>query len=247
MKARLHRICALALCLALLAALALPAMALQADDWALPELEQASQAGILPASLESADLTQRLTRQEMCQVVVHTFSKLVGKTLYPASTRHFTDTDNADICIAQELGIVSGYPDGTFRPNATITREEFCQVTAGFFAALGWDTAAPVLARFTDRGQISTWARNAAAAAVELEIVAGNTDGTVAPQQNSSCEQTLAMLLRAYRYLEKLLGKTAEQPAPAQPENYTCSAWAAEEMPPSMGLACFRRSCRRQT
>ena len=72
MKARLHRICALALCLALLAALALPAMALQADDWALPELEQASQAGILPASLESADLTQRLTRQEMCQVVVHT-------------------------------------------------------------------------------------------------------------------------------------------------------------------------------
>ena len=83
MKARLHRICALALCLALLAALALPAMALQADDWALPELEQASQAGILPASLESADLTQRLTRQEMCQVVVHTFSKLVGKTLYP--------------------------------------------------------------------------------------------------------------------------------------------------------------------
>lgn len=224
MKARLHRICALALCLALLAALALPAMALQADDWALPELEQASQAGILPASLESADLTQRLTRQEMCQVVVHTFSKLVGKTLYPASTRHFTDTDNADICIAQELGIVSGYPDGTFRPNATITREEFCQVTASFFAALGWDTAAPVLARFTDRGQISTWARNAAAAAVELEIVAGNTDGTVAPQQNSSCEQTLAMLLRAYRYLEKLLGKTAEQPAPAQPENYTCSA-----------------------
>ena len=79
MKARLHRICALALCLALLAALALPAMALQADDWALPELEQASQAGILPASLESADLTQRLTRQEMCQVVVHTFSKLVGQ------------------------------------------------------------------------------------------------------------------------------------------------------------------------
>ena len=129
MKARLHRICALALCLALLAALALPAMALQADDWALPELEQASQAGILPASLESADLTQRLTRQEMCQVVVHTFSKLVGKTLCPASTRHFTDTDNADICIAQELGIVSGYPDGTFRPYATITREEFCQVT----------------------------------------------------------------------------------------------------------------------
>lgn len=236
MKARLHRICALALCLALLAALALPAMALQADDWALPELEQASQAGILPASLESADLTQRLTRQEMCQVVVHTFSKLVGKTLYPASTRHFTDTDNADICIAQELGIVSGYPDGTFRPNATITREEFCQVTASFFAALGWDTAAPVLARFTDRGQISTWARNAAAAAVKLEIVAGNTDGTVAPQQNSSCEQTLAMLLRAYRYLEKLLGKTAEQPAPAQPENYTCSAWAAEEMAALYGL-----------
>ena len=236
MKARLHRICALALCLALLAALALPAMALRADDWALPELEQASQAGILPASLESADLTQRLTRQEMCQVVVHTFSKLVGKTLYPASTRHFTDTDNADICIAQELGIVSGYPDGTFRPNATITREEFCQVTASFFAALGWDTAAPVLARFTDRGQISTWARNAAAAAVELEIVAGNTDGTVAPQQNSSCEQTLAMLLRAYRYLEKLLGKTAEQPAPAQPENYTCSAWAAEEMATLYGL-----------
>ena len=49
-------------------------------------------------------------------MVVHTFSKLVGKTLCPASTRHFTDTDNADICIAQELGIVSGYPDGTFRP-----------------------------------------------------------------------------------------------------------------------------------
>ena len=55
MKARLHRICALALCLALLAALALPAMALQADDWALPELEQASQAGILQMCIRDRD------------------------------------------------------------------------------------------------------------------------------------------------------------------------------------------------
>ena len=121
-------------------------------------------------------------------------------------------------------------------------------MTAGFFAALGWDTAAPVLARFPDRGQISTWARNAAAAAVELEIVAGNTDGTVAPQQNSNCEQTLAMLLRAYRYLEKLLGKTGRAACALHSPKITPALPGQQRRwPPSMGLACFRRSCRRRT
>lgn len=225
-----QRCAALVLCAALTVTLAQSASAWQCSQWAKPELEQAVAAGILPETWADANLTQRLTRREMCEIAVHTFSELTGKTLYPASTEHFSDTTDQNVCIAQELGLVSGYPDGTFHPNATITRQEFAQVSAGFFSALGWNPVLGTLAAFTDWRQVSTWAREASALIAELGIVAGNTDGTLSPQENSSCEQTLALLLRTYQYLTQYLGLPAAEMTQTEPAAYTCSAWAAEEM-----------------
>ncbi|MEK7217849.1 MAG: S-layer homology domain-containing protein, partial [Patescibacteria group bacterium] len=53
----------------------------------------------------------------------------------PVATYHFTDTSNSNwyasyLCMAVRHGIVSGYPDGSFRPAQTITLAEAAKILA---------------------------------------------------------------------------------------------------------------------
>ena len=224
----LRRVSCMILALALLFSLSVsPVSAFQCSGWAEDELQEAQQAGLLPDSLEDANFTLNLTRQEMCDIAVHTFQNITGKTFYPARSDHFTDTTNSNVCIAYELGIVSGYTDGTFRPNQQITRQEMMVLFSGFFRSLGWDDAAPVLEQFSDRAQVGSWARESAATVVSLGIVAGNTNGTLTPTATGSREQTLALMLRTYNYLVEELGIT---PAKSEP---TAQKSAAEAQVPT--------------
>ncbi len=69
-----------------------------------------------------------------------------------------------------DLGVINGYPDGTFKPDKNITRAEFCKVV---IKSLGLDydgSTAPTV--FTDVPS-SHWASGYVQAAYELGIVNG--------------------------------------------------------------------------
>ncbi|WP_170270417.1 S-layer homology domain-containing protein [Heliorestis acidaminivorans] len=68
------------------------------------------------------------------------------------STNHFSDLNRSHwaydtIMEMVELGILSGYPDGTFRPNNTVTRAEFASIMV---RTLELETTTPARATFTD-------------------------------------------------------------------------------------------------
>ncbi|MEW6624765.1 MAG: S-layer homology domain-containing protein [Bacillota bacterium] len=70
----------------------------------------------------------------------------------PATGRSFSDLATnhwayENIMEMVEIGILSGYPDGTFKPNNTITRAEFAKIMV---LALNLDTASPSVPTFTD-------------------------------------------------------------------------------------------------
>lgn len=201
-----RRLICLILCLSMLLCMSNAAFAFNASAWAQDELTAAQEAGIIPDSLADVDMKLKLTRQEMCDIAVHTFEQLTDTSLYPASTNHFLDTADANVNIAYELGIVNGCPDGTFRPNTPITRQEFAQVIMGLFSALNWDENEPILAKFTDHDKISAWAKDSTATVVELGIVYGSNTGQIGPQDNGSREQTLSLMLRTYEFLVAYLG-----------------------------------------
>ncbi|MFN7697796.1 MAG: S-layer homology domain-containing protein [Deltaproteobacteria bacterium] len=71
---------------------------------------------------------------------------------------------------ASRAGFLRGYPDGTFRPNQTISRAEvIAALVSGLRLSGGsWTTTSR---RWGDAGAVPTWARNAVATADELGLL----------------------------------------------------------------------------
>ena len=75
------------------------------------------------------------------------------------------------------LGIITGYPDGTFKPNKPITRAEFAAIAARFD-----ETQSGKSATFSD--VIGHWAAKEIGIAYYNDWIKGYPDGTFKPDQN---------------------------------------------------------------
>ncbi|NBD23550.1 S-layer homology domain-containing protein [Paenibacillus glycinis] len=87
---------------------------------------------------------------------------------------HWAETD-----IQKEIksGIINGYADGTFKPDAMVTRAEFAVMLTSASKPQG-DGAS---LSFTDEAKIAAWARGAVAQAVQAGFITGDKDGTFRP------------------------------------------------------------------
>lgn len=113
-------------------------------------------------------------------------------------------------------GAVSGYPDGTFRPDSPITRAEFASILA---AALRWAPATGKV--FADTK--NHWARDAISTAYANGVIRGYDDDTFAPDELITREQMAVMAANAL-HLEK--------PQAVQPfaDGDRISKWARESV-----------------
>lgn len=94
---------------------------------------------------------------------------------------------------AATKGIVSGYPDGTFKPNHPVTRAEF---TVMLIEALQLKGTGAALT-FTDTAQIGAWAKQSAARAVQSGIITGYADGSFRPDAQITRAEMAVMIARA--------------------------------------------------
>ncbi|UQZ34370.1 hypothetical protein C2I18_13085 [Paenibacillus sp. PK3_47] len=90
-------------------------------------------------------------------------------------------------------GIISGYPDGSFRPDQPVTRAEFAVL---LMKALHLEAGSAELA-FTDRSLIGAWAQGAISAAVESKVIKGYSDGSFKPASVLSRAEMAVMIARA--------------------------------------------------
>lgn len=93
-------------------------------------------------------------------------------------------------------GIVSGYPDGSFRPNGAVTRAEFAVMLTKGLKLSGSEAAASGL-NFTDRDSIRPWAQNAIVQALQAGIISGYEDGSFRPSRGVTRAEMMSMLARA--------------------------------------------------
>ena len=96
---------------------------------------------------------------------------------------------NTAVSTLSFMGIITGYPDGTFRPNAAITRAEFAAIAARFDSN-GDKTAA----KFSDIA--NHWAKDEISIAYNNGWIAGYPNGTFGPQRDITRAETMTLVNR---------------------------------------------------
>ena len=95
--------------------------------------------------------------------------------------------------VAQD--IISGYPDGTFKPDRQVTRAEFAKILT---LALDWELEGE--ADYPDTA--SHWAKEYIAAVSAHKVITGYPDGTFQPNRSISRAEILTMITRAIKLEE---------------------------------------------
>lgn len=108
-------------------------------------------------------------------------------------------------------GVIDGYPDGTFKPNEFVTREE---MTKMMVLAYGLEEDTNQSVQFDD---VSGWAADYIGILASLGIIEGKGEGLFAPKEPVNRAQAAVMIHRAEVVLPIMIspeftdGKTAEQ------------------------------------
>lgn len=100
-------------------------------------------------------------------------------------------------------GILEGYGDGTFRPDAPLTRQQLAAILFRYASWLGetGDDRAD-LSDWPDGVHVEPYAREAMAWAVDVGLIQGRDDGRLDPGGTATRAQTAVLLVRLWEQLE---------------------------------------------
>lgn len=176
--------------------------------WAKEEIEE------LASKLLVKGMTDSLFKPDAA-ITRAQFTALLVRSLglfEQAEGASFTDvSENAwyygALSAAVNAGLIQGYADRSFRPDAPVSREEMAVLTVRAMQFAGHSAAresndGEVLAKFADRSRIQAWAASAVAELVEAGVIQGMTSDTFAPEGNLTRAQTAVVLKRMLSILE---------------------------------------------
>jgi hypothetical protein len=123
------------------------------------------------------------TRGQLCKIV----TLAEGWTLYTPPTPTFSDVPPTDpffpyIETAYQQGVISGYSDGTFRPQNNVTRGQLCKIVV---LAEQWPLYTPPNPSFTDVPPQHTFYAHIETT-YNRAIISGYADGTFRPGNNAT-------------------------------------------------------------
>ncbi|MNW34922.1 Endo-1,4-beta-xylanase A precursor [compost metagenome] len=121
----------------------------------------------------------------------------------------FTDVKSTDwfagaVGAASKAGMVEGFENGAFQPNAGITREQMAVMISRAMNVAGQSVTVDQadLARFKDSGAISGWAKEAVAQSINTSILNGMTDNSFVPQAQATRAEAAVVLKRMLQYVQ---------------------------------------------
>ena len=195
----------------------------QAHSWALAELAEAEKLDLIPDCLKGQDLTKDITRGEFAAVSVKVFEALTNTKAQPAAGDPFTDTKDAEILKAYNIGVTNGITATTFAPDKKLDRQTAATMLTRVYKKVnisGWTLAEdskftlsfPMPALFADDAKISGWARNSVYFMAANKIIGGKSNNLFWPRSTTSAEEAAgyaqatrdAALLMAVRMVKNL-------------------------------------------
>lgn len=140
-----------------------------------------------------------MTRAEFAALLVRS----LGLPIEDGGTTAFTDVSQEDwfygvVEAASNAGLITGYEDGSFKPENTITREQMALMLSRALKVAGKSVkdASDAMAGFADRDEVGAWAEKAVGQMVKSGIIGGMSETALEPKQNATRAQATVMLKR---------------------------------------------------
>jgi len=122
----------------------------------------------------------------------------------------FADTKGSKgevaVDVLTSIGLINGFPDGTFRPGGTVTRAQIAKIGV---LALGYESAVEQASSqppvFSDV-PLGHWASGYIKVAAELGLINGYPNGTLQPEKAINYEEVLAIIVRLLGYEDVCVG-----------------------------------------
>ena len=169
--------------------------------WYVDVVQYAYDHGLMTGTSATTFEPDTTTSRGMIVSILH---RLEGSPVVTGSD--FTDVNDSDwygqaVAWAASEGIVAGFENGTFQPNATVTREQMAAILYNYAEYKGIDTSARAdLSAYSD--QPSAWAQDVMEWANAEGLITGTTATTLDPQGTATRAQVAAML---QRFIENVL------------------------------------------
>ena len=204
---------------------------LEPSDWAKAEVEKAENYGITTnlysMGIESGNYFQdNITREEFATLIVGCIEQLEIGVFAPLEPDEeyieisedtplkdiygveFTDTDNEDVYIAYEMGIVKGVGNDMFAPKQNITRQEIAVMMHRAIQYAEQETGLKYIndnseiQGFSDLSSVADWAVASVGTLANNGIMKGTGETTLSPLDNTSREQAIILAGRIFELMQ---------------------------------------------
>ncbi len=180
---------------------ALPKNLDQYSAWTTAEVDSAAEHGLSLVNYHYPRLD--ITRVDFAAQAVQLYRVLTPDGQAAPDETPYSDCNDENVRLAAALGIVTGYEDGTFRPCATITREEAAAMLNRLYKILGGTQTEESRERYADDAQFGAWSRDSIYAMREIGIMKGEENNAFHPAGGYTGEQALVTMERLYNKLHQ--------------------------------------------
>ncbi len=169
-----------------------------ADFWAKQQVESVIQDGIMQTDAEgNFNPDKPVSRIEFVSALLKILS---NDNLNVNIKNNFSDINDKqefynDVLRSEQLGLVYGYPDGTFQPQKTMLKSETTSVISHITKDKFIDCA--ILDKYSDKNDIPSWAKIPYAKSINYGIYINHPDeNKLEPNRNITRAETAVLLTR---------------------------------------------------
>ncbi len=167
--------------------------------WATSYIYYISQRGLMNGMGGFSFAPETTMTRAMFVTVI---GRLAGVNTASYTYSSFSDVDIGQwygpyVAWASQNGIVTGYDDGTFRPTASITREQMAVIIIRYASYAGMTLGAvSEEMQFADASSISSWAVNAVQTAQRAGLINGKPGGIFDPAGTATRAEVCTVMYR---------------------------------------------------
>lgn len=179
-----------------------------------PEVFTAIHKKLVPNHLRN-HYSRPITRAEFCDMIAAFIPAITGKSAVQMLHENglvessFTDCSTASVKAAGGMGIVTGYPDGSFKPNNTISRQEAATMLTRLAKFCGLETPNAESVPFAELSTMQTWAKDGVAFISACEdkltgkrVMGGTGAFKFSPLSSYTREQSAMTMIRLFNVLD---------------------------------------------